>query len=45
MSSGDKKTVYAGDIEITDDIKTITLRKKSGDTAVRVFSFAFEKMN
>jgi hypothetical protein len=44
MSADGKKTVYVGDIEITDDIKTITLRKKSGDTAVRIFSFAFEKV-
>ena len=39
------KQVYAGDIEITDEIKTITLRKKTNDTAsVRIFSFLFEKM-
>jgi hypothetical protein len=39
------KTVYAGDIEITDDVKTITIRKKNVDTSVRVFSFFFEKVN
>ncbi|WP_461489035.1 glycoside hydrolase family 172 protein [Pontibacter sp. HJ8] len=39
------KTVYAGEIEITDDMKTITLRKRPSDTAsVRVFSFLFEKI-
>ena len=39
------KTVYAGDIEITDELKTITLRKRIADTAsLRVFSFIFEKI-
>jgi hypothetical protein len=38
------KLVYAGDIEITDDVKTITLRKQSGDTVVRIFSFQFERI-
>jgi hypothetical protein len=38
------KTVYAGEIEITDDVKTITIRKQSRDTAVRIFSFMFEKI-
>jgi hypothetical protein len=38
------KKVYAGEIEITDEVKTITLRKKSGDTVVRIFNFAFEKI-
>jgi hypothetical protein len=38
------KTIYAGEIEITDDIKTITLRKKSTDAAVRIYSFSFEKV-
>ncbi|KAA3440029.1 glycoside hydrolase family 172 protein [Rufibacter hautae] len=39
------KTVYAGEIEITDDLKTITLRKRPADLAsVRVFSFLFEKI-
>ena len=38
------KTIYAGEIEITDEIKTITLRKKSDDTSVRIFSFQFEKI-
>ena len=38
-------TVYAGEIEISDELKTITLRKKSADTAsVRVFGFIFEKI-
>jgi hypothetical protein len=38
------KTVYAGEIEITDDVQTITLRKKSPDTSVRIFSFIFERI-
>jgi hypothetical protein len=39
------KTVYAGEIEITDELKTITLRKKIADTAsFRVLSFIFEKI-
>jgi hypothetical protein len=38
------KKVDAGEIEITDDVKTITIRKKSGDTSVRIFSFVFERM-
>ncbi|HET9278384.1 MAG TPA: glycoside hydrolase family 172 protein [Flavitalea sp.] len=39
------KTVYAGDIEITDELKTITLRKRPSDTvSVRVFNFLFEKI-
>jgi hypothetical protein len=39
------KIVYAGDIEITDELKTITLRKRPSDTAsIRVFSFLFEKI-
>lgn len=37
------KTLYAGDIEITDEVKTVTLRKKSSDTSVRIFSLKFEK--
>lgn len=37
-------TVYAGDITITDQLNTITLRKKSSDTTVRIFSFKFEKI-
>jgi hypothetical protein len=41
----ESKTVYAGDIEITDELKTITLRKRPSDTtSVRVFSFLFEKI-
>jgi hypothetical protein len=38
------KTVSAGEIEITDDVKTITLRKRSGDTSVRIFNFMFERV-
>lgn len=40
------KTEYAGEIEITDKLKTITLRKKrADDTSVRVYSFLFEKIS
>jgi hypothetical protein len=39
-----KKTVYAGEIEINDEVKTITLRKRSGDTSVRIFNFQLEKI-
>ncbi len=43
--SNEGKTVYAGDIDITDQLKTITLRKKKMDDAsVRVYSFFFEKI-
>lgn len=39
------KTVYAGDIEITDKVKTITIRKRiADDAAVRILSFQFEKI-
>jgi hypothetical protein len=39
------KIVNVGDIEITAELKTITLRKKLSDsTSVRVFSFLFEKI-
>jgi hypothetical protein len=39
------KTVYLGEIEITDELKTITLRKRPSDTtSVRVFSFQFERI-
>ncbi len=45
MPAEGSKTVYAGDIEITDEIKTITLRKKLADDAsVRIYSFSFEKI-
>ena len=38
-------TVYAGEIEITDELKTITLRKRPSDTAsVRIFNLQFEKI-
>jgi hypothetical protein len=39
------KTIYAGEIEITEEVKTITLRKKlSDDASVRIYNFAFEKI-
>jgi hypothetical protein len=45
MPSEGGKTVYAGEIEITDDLKTITLRKRpSDDVSVRVFSFLLERI-
>ena len=40
------KTVYVGDIEITDELKTITLRKKIKDNVtVRIYNLLFEKIN
>jgi len=40
------KTIYMGDIDITEELKTITLRKKIADDAsVRVYKFLFEKIN
>jgi len=39
------KTVYVGDIEITEELKTITLRKRIKDNAsVRIYNFLFEKI-
>ena len=40
----DGKTIYAGEIEITDEVKTVTIRKKAGDTSVRIMSMQFEKV-
>jgi len=38
------KIVYAGDIEITEELKTITLRKKkTDDSIIRIYKFLFEK--
>jgi hypothetical protein len=45
MAADTGKTVYAGEIEITDELNTITLRKKADDTSVRILSFLFEKIN
>jgi hypothetical protein len=45
MPSTGGKLTYAGEIEITDDIKTITLRKKSADTTFKIYSFQFEKLD
>ncbi len=40
------KTVYAGDIEITEELKTITLRKRLKDNAsIRIYKFLFEKID
>lgn len=38
------KMVYAGEIEVTDEVKTITIRKKAGDTSVKILSLQFEKI-
>ena len=45
LPAGKSKTVYAGEVEITDDKNTITIRKRSPDTTVKIFSFQFEKIN
>lgn len=39
------KTVYSGEIEVTDEVKTITIRKKANDTSVRILSLQFEKID
>lgn len=44
MPATGRATIAAGAIEITDDVKTITIRKKSGDTEVRIFSLQFERI-
>jgi hypothetical protein len=44
LPANEGKTVYAGDIDITDEVKTITLRKKSPVTSVRIYSIRFEKI-
>jgi hypothetical protein len=39
------KTEYAGEIEITDQLKTITIRKNPSDhTSLRLLSFQFQKI-
>ena len=39
------KTIYVGNIDITEELKAITLRKKLADNAsVRVYKFLFEKV-
>jgi hypothetical protein len=46
MPSNEGKIVYAGDIDITDELKTITLRKKiTDDASVRIYKFLFEKID
>jgi hypothetical protein len=45
MPSEGGKAVYAGDIEINDYLKTITLRKKiSDDASIRIYKLIFEKI-
>jgi hypothetical protein len=40
-----RKTVYAGEIDITEEMKALTLRKKLNDnTSVRIYQFLFEKI-
>lgn len=40
------KTIFAGEIEITDEVKTITIRKKlADDLSVKIYSFQFEKID
>jgi hypothetical protein len=40
-----RKTVYAGEIDITEEMNALTLRKKLNDnTSVRIYKFLFEKM-
>ncbi|MEO5978961.1 MAG: glycoside hydrolase family 172 protein [Chryseolinea sp.] len=43
-TAANSKVIEAGEIEITDDVKTITLRKRSSDTAIRIFSFQLESI-
>ena len=39
-----RQTIYVGEIDITEEQRTITIRKKPSDaTSVRVYSFQFEK--
>ena len=46
ISEKETKTVYLGEIEITDELKTITMRKRPSDNAsIRVFSFQFERID
>jgi hypothetical protein len=45
LSAEGGKTIYAGEIEITDKVKTITLRKRiADDAAVKILSLQFESM-
>ena len=45
MPSTGGKTIYAGEIEVTDEVKTITFRKQADDTTVRLLSLLFEKVD
>jgi hypothetical protein len=40
-------TVYAGEIEVTDEVKTITVRKRKTDDvgSVKILAFQFERIN
>lgn len=46
LKQGESKKVYVGELEITDEIKTITVRKRKKDTetSVRIYAFEFEKI-
>lgn len=44
MPSTGSKTVYAGEIDITDEVNTITIRKNAEDASVRILSLQFEKV-
>ena len=45
MSGNERKMVFAGEIEINDEIKTITLRKRVAENAVvRIYSLQFERL-
>lgn len=39
------KLSHAGEIEITDEIKTVTIRKKADDASVRIIALYFEKID
>ena len=40
------KTVYAGEIDITDELKTVTLRKRiADDTTICIYKLIFEKID
>ena len=46
MSGDERKMVFAGEVLISDEMRTITLRKKvTDDAVVRIYSFQFERMN
>src|SRR5690606_37987007 len=45
QSDGEQKLAYAGEVVISDEMKTITLRKRVAENAVvRIYSFQFERV-